>query len=295
MVINLSKVFFIDDLTGKFLIEFSNFFIESTRDLDFHIHHSLEISWVKQGTGVYYIDEKTYDIKKGDVFIISNTENHSLEHSGNITLINSVIHFEPQFLWSIATNEVDYQFLQIFFNRNENFSNRLDRDNPAAQKIYNLLEELEKEFTYQLPAYQLMVKIKLQTVIAEIVRNYNLNPTNMFKNKLTNKNINELQTVAKYIDTHLTENITLKDLSSLLYMSPTYFSSFFKRYNNLTPFEYIASKRIQRAVEYIVTTRKTFTEISTLCGFNNSTNFNKTFKKITGHTPTYYRQEISNG
>jgi AraC-like DNA-binding protein len=49
------------------------------------------------------------------------------------------------------------------------------------------------------------------------------------------------------------------------------------------------------AVEYIVSTRKTFTEIAALCGFNNSTNFNKAFKKITGNSPSYYRKPEKNG
>lgn len=285
----MAERYCINDHTGKFLIEFSNYYLEENPAWGAHIHHFLEISWVKKGTGIYYIDEKTYDVREGDIFIISNTETHRLVPSGSGLLINSVVHFEPEFIWSVSSTEVDYQFLQIFFERNETFSNRLDRENTTTGKIYNLLEELEQEFIHQLPAYPMMVKIKLQTVFAEIVRNYGYLPAKHSNTRLTDNGINELCMVTQFIDIHIAEDIKLQDLANLVHRSPTYFSSFFKRYYHMSPFEYIVSKRIQRAVEYIVSTRKTFTEIATLCGFNNTTNFNKAFKKVTGHSPSYYR------
>ena len=49
-------------------------------------------------------------------------------------------------------------------------------------------------------------------------------------------------------------------------------------------------KRIQLAVEEICTTTKSLTEIAMDCGFNNSTNFYKAFRKVTGRTPVSYRQ-----
>ena len=35
---------------------------------------------------------------------------------------------------------------------------------------------------------------------------------------------------------------------------------------------------------------KNILEIATLCGFNNTTHFNKMFKRITGMTPTEYKK-----
>jgi len=72
-------------------------------------------------------------------------------------------------------------------------------------------------------------------------------------------------------------------------MNPTYFSTFFKKYNGLSPIDYIIRKRITRAIEFLRATDKTILEISGICGFNNSANFNKMFKKITGTTPSSYR------
>ena len=100
-----------------------------------------------------------------------------------------------------------------------------------------------------------------------------------------------LNTVLKYIDSHLDCEIRLAQLADIAHVSPAYFSTLFKRFNGLSPVEYIVHKRVQRAVEYIRTTSKSLTEIAMSCGFNNSTNFYKAFRKVTGHTPAYYRRQ----
>ena len=73
-------------------------------------------------------------------------------------------------------------------------------------------------------------------------------------------------------------------------MTPTYFSSFFKKYNGMPPTDYIIRKRINRSMDYLLATDKTILEISGLCGFNNSTNYNKMFKKISAMTPSEFRK-----
>ena len=52
-------------------------------------------------------------------------------------------------------------------------------------------------------------------------------------------------------------------------------------------------RRVQHAIEMIRTTQLNLTNIAMACGFNNSTNFYKAFRKVTGRTPLSYRQEES--
>jgi len=69
-------------------------------------------------------------------------------------------------------------------------------------------------------------------------------------------------------------------------MSETYFSAVFKKYNGISPWDYITIKRVENAVKMIQNTNLTKLEIAEKCGFSSSSNFYKMFVKITGKKPT---------
>lgn len=58
----------------------------------------------------------------------------------------------------------------------------------------------------------------------------------------------------------------------------------------MTTWDYINIKRIDKAISLLSTTDETILNIATQCGFNNSANFNRIFKKITQLTPKQYRR-----
>jgi AraC-like DNA-binding protein len=55
--------------------------------------------------------------------------------------------------------------------------------------------------------------------------------------------------------------------------------------------DYISIKRIEEALTLIKTTDKNMLEIALECGFNNTVNFNKLFKKYTNVTPNFFRKQ----
>ena len=260
-----------------------------------HTHHNLEISCVLQGTGRYQIASREYDLQPGDIVILNNTEPHALYVPEGVTLHHLVIHFAPSFIWNSLSNAMDYNFLLIFFERGERFSNVLDRENPATPHIFSLMQEIWQEFGERRVCYELMIKIKLQTVFAEVVRNYDYVDLKKAAKPLPEGDISQLNAVLNYIDEHLDAELRLADLAAMVHVSPAYFSTLFKRFNGVSPVEYIIHKRVQRAIELIRTTPQNLTEIAMACGFNNGTNFYKAFRRVTGRTPASYRHKRRDG
>ncbi len=278
------------DATGKCILSLFDTFLDSKNTFEPHTHHFLEISFVKTGTGTYKIENNTYSLMAGDVMIINNSELHGIVMEEGEYLINTVIHFEPEFIWNTLNIDMDYRFLQIFYEKGDGMYNQLDRNNPATNEIFNSLLEIENEFLYKRNAYELMIKAKMLKIFATIVRFYDYVSDINIKTMFNEDKIN-MDSVLRFIDNNINENIKLNDLANLACMSPNYFCSMFKKFNGLSPFEYIKRKRVQKAIEYIKTTNKSITEIATICGFNTSTNFNKSFKQVTGKAPSYYRSQ----
>lgn len=61
-----------------------------------------------------------------------------------------------------------------------------------------------------------------------------------------------MRTALDYIDGRLFDNnLTLNDIAACVRMSPTYFSSTFKKLNSVSPWEYITVKKVEKAVELL--------------------------------------------
>jgi AraC-like DNA-binding protein len=95
--------------------------------------------------------------------------------------------------------------------------------------------------------------------------------------------------VCDYLEKNLEENIKLSDVSSLVNMSDSAFSHFFKKKTNCTFIDYITNLRIARACQMLSETSNTVAEICYSSGFNNLSNFIRIFKKKKAMTPNEYR------
>ena len=61
----------------------------------------------------------------------------------------------------------------------------------------------------------------------------------------------------------------------------------------MSPWDYITVKRIDLARRLLAESDKNILEIAMLCGFNNTANFNRAFRNVTGKTPKEIRSSQS--
>ena len=103
------------------------------------------------------------------------------------------------------------------------------------------------------------------------------------------RHIDDIQSAISFINSHLTEKITLKDIAKSSRMSVSHLSSVFKSYTGVTPYEYLLLQRVDKAAVMLRRTDISVLELSEECGFGSLANFNKIFKNITSMTPGQYR------
>ncbi len=95
----------------------------------------------------------------------------------------------------------------------------------------------------------------------------------------------------KYIDAHITENITLEQLAENQHISPVYFHRIFTKTIGRTPYRYILDKRLTEAKKLLLTSDLSCLDIAQKTGFSSQSYFNYTFKKETGITPVKYKKQ----
>ncbi len=92
-----------------------------------------------------------------------------------------------------------------------------------------------------------------------------------------------------FIDTHISEELSLSGISHALGVHPSYLSRRFKAEKGINLTQYINRKRIQRAKQLLLDKRLTITEVASSVGFNTIQNFGRVFKMLEGCSPSDYR------
>ena len=101
-----------------------------------------------------------------------------------------------------------------------------------------------------------------------------------------------LNEVKDYIDSCFNEDITLESLSGIALMSPFHLLRQFKKNFHVTPHQYLMSQRLQRARDYLTSSKVTLTNICFMTGFRDASSFSKLFKKRYGLSPQQYREAV---
>lgn len=283
----------VEDESGVLLRLFHSTVESGKRENREHHHIQFEISLFKSGSGRYTVGDRTYEFQKGDVFLFSTHEQHCITEirSGEPMLLMN-IQFEPRFIWSANNEWFDSRFLGIFFNRNESFKNRLNRQNPATATICNLMLQMENEMSEKKSEYELMTKVLLLYILVLLMRDYGYVQKDAAY-CLDKHSRKQMENALAYIDANLTEEVSLESIAATASMSRSYFCTVFKKLNGITVWEYITARRVETAMRILRGGEdKTMLSVACECGFNNTANFNRAFKKVTGITPSEYRHRL---
>ena len=84
-------------------------------------------------------------------------------------------------------------------------------------------------------------------------------------------------------------DITLNDLSKEVYLNPNYLGRLIKKETGKNFSDILTEVRIEKAKELLKNTQIKTYEISERVGINDSRYFSQLFRKMTGMTPTEYR------
>lgn len=94
-------------------------------------------------------------------------------------------------------------------------------------------------------------------------------------------------------DKILRENIshpwTVEEMAVIMGLGTTAFTVKVKSYSGFSPLNYLINLRIAETIRLLKNTKTSLTEIALDTGFYSSQHFSSTFKKLTGYTPGYYR------
>lgn len=96
---------------------------------------------------------------------------------------------------------------------------------------------------------------------------------------------NKFAEIVNYVNGHFTEDITIRELASALYMNRGKVSEVFLKYAGIPLKSYINKLRISKAAS-LLSEGKSVTEAAYESGFSSVRTFNDVYKKMTGNVPS---------
>lgn len=93
-----------------------------------------------------------------------------------------------------------------------------------------------------------------------------------------------------YIHEHLFEALSLESVASATGFSERTLSRVFQSALNISFFQYLKLVRVTRAMEKLLETELTISEIAYEVGYNSISSFSNTFYKLTGQRPSDFRE-----
>ncbi|WP_310488457.1 AraC family transcriptional regulator [Chamaesiphon sp. VAR_69_metabat_338] len=211
---------------------------------------------------------------KGDITILpANTQN---KQSWNREWEFFLLYLDPKNMTRIAYESIGIQSLEI-----------LPCFATPDPLVYQFCLELISELRAGESCCHLYVEHLIAALSIHLIRQYSVkNQSLRDANGLPNS---KLQQAISYINEHLTENLSLKDIANVVGMSPFYFTNLFKQSTGMTAYQYVVYHRIERAKQLLRKQGLSIAEVSEQVGFKSQSHFANVFRKHTKKTPKMYR------
>lgn len=96
---------------------------------------------------------------------------------------------------------------------------------------------------------------------------------------------------ARYIEENITEKFKVSDIASELGYTDDYLIRSFRKYYNMTPYDYLISLRISSAKQLLLTTNRSVATIAAECGWSDTASFHKAFVARNSMPPAAWRRK----
>ncbi len=250
-----------------------------------HRHREFELNFVEHGEGVKRIvGDSMETIGEYDLALIGAENLEHVWEEGNCqsTDIREItIQFSPDFFSPslLAKNQFD-SIRKMLKSADHGIAFSLE----AIMRVYPYLDNLASE------ADHFVQFLKFLWILNELSKGpYKILASSSFAHSTRNQESRRVTKVKQYINDHYSEQLRLDDLASMVGMSPSAFSRFFKMRTGKSLSDYLLDIRLGYAARMLVDSTKNISEICYESGFNNLSNFNRIFKSKRNITPRDFR------
>jgi AraC-like DNA-binding protein len=254
---------------------------EETEFYPNHWHAPLEIVMPLENSYPVTCSNKSYLLNEGELLLITPGALHNMGGTSGKRLI-----FQADFTILHSIKELAATLTLI-----SPALHITPENSPAIHgRAKKIILDIAAEYADDLPLTEAAVYAKVVELFVLIARHYSKVsiPLNNSENK-QREYIERFLFVCEHINEHFNENLTLDEVAALSGFSKFHFSRLFKQFTNTSFYKYLNRKRIENAVDLLMDSQHTITDVALRCGFSSLSAFIRMFKIIRGCTPSEFK------
>ncbi|HET8922002.1 MAG TPA: helix-turn-helix domain-containing protein [Candidatus Acidoferrum sp.] len=101
-----------------------------------------------------------------------------------------------------------------------------------------------------------------------------------------------LRRIKELVDAKIEDELTLHEMAQSVGLSTAHFSQMFRKTTGESPHQFVLRQRIERAKEMLRGAEARVLDVAVACGFKTQQHFARVFRRMSGASPTEYRQEF---
>ena len=251
-----------------------------------HQHKEFELNFIEKGKGVRRIvGDSVEEIGDYDLVLLGGEDLEHVWEQGSCTskdIREITVHFSGDIFGEGLLSKNQFASINQMLQRADH---GLSFSIGTIMKVYSALDTIA-DASERFVQFLKFMYILYELSVADDAR---VLASGSFSHAERETESRRVQKVKEYVNEHYSEPLKLSDIADLVGMSPVAFSRFFRHRTGRTLSDYITDIRLGYAARMLVDSSRNISEICYECGFNNLSNFNRTFKAKRNYTPREFR------
>ncbi|MEI6715572.1 MAG: AraC family transcriptional regulator [Verrucomicrobiota bacterium] len=253
--------------------------------LEDHSHPGMmEISYLARGTQNYWLGKECFRMSGGDLFVTFPDEPHSTgpdpEHCGMMYWLILELPDKADGFLGLPEKQA-----QAYWHGLKSFPHRHCCAGPELHPI------LERVFRAAASEGDPLREARMHHGILE----YLLEVISLSQREPIRALSPAIAAVTAYIAAHLDDSLVVEVLAKEADLSVPRFKARFRAETGFPPAEYVLRCRIEQAGRLLASSNTSVLDIAMACGFCSSQYFASAFRRITGMTPSDFRERMVAG
>lgn len=244
--------------------------------IEYHYHTFHKIIILLAGKAGYAIEGERYDLSPGDFVLVGRGSIHRPEVAEDAFYERMILYIAPQYLASLGTKDCD---LEECFRQAQDSFRYVYRDEGGSRvrQLFETLARTVRQGGYGAALLERAQFLELMVEVNRVCRGGHQVQAASGDSKVV--------ALLQYLNLHLTEELTIDQLSERFYVSKYHMMRRFRRETGYSIHGYVTEKRLLLA-QRLLAQGASPSEVGAQVGYQDYSTFSRAYKKQFGRGPS---------